>query len=572
MYVMGISGMEHDAAVCLIKDGEIVAAVEEERFSRTKHIGIKMVGGLPYKSIEYCLKEAGISLDDVEYVGYFFKPWQEFLRYLAFRLRRFPRSPIHALFNIQISLELLRRHIVLGRLLNKQRHKPIKIRYIAHHLTHAASTFLVSPFEEAAILTIDAIGEWATTTFSLGKGNRIDILKQIYFPHSWGTFYALMTRYLGFTPYNDEYKVMGLASYGKSEYFDALRRVVELRPNGEFRLNPSYFNPPFKGASFFTRQFYATFGPPRPEAAPIEQRHIDIAASLQKVLEECALHMAEYLYRETKQKNLCIAGGVGLNCSMNGRLLREGPFERIYVQPASHDAGCALGAAFYIYNCVLSNPRKYIMNRADFGPGFSEDEIKKVLDESKLEYERCENIAKVAAQLIADGKIVAWFQGRMEWGPRALGNRSILADPTRADMQDVVNKWVKHREDFRPFAPSVLEERASEYFEGIEQSPFMLLIVGVKPDKRSQIPAVTHVDNTARPQTVNKEIHPLYWSLIKEFERIKGVPVILNTSFNIRGEPIVCTPQDAIRCFYSTGIDCLVIGNFVLKKPRNYFE
>ncbi len=302
MYIMGISGMEHDAAVCLIKDGEIVAAVEEERFSRTKHIGIKMVGGLPYKSINYCLKEAGISLDDVEYVGYFFKPWQEFLRYLVFRLRKFPRSPTRALFNIQISMELLRRHLVLGHLLNEQRHKPIKIKYIAHHLTHAASAFLVAPFEEAAILTIDAIGEWATTTFSLGKGNRIDTFKQIYFPHSWGTFYALMTGYLGFTPYNDEYKIMGLASYGNPEYFDALRRVVEFRPNGEFRLNPSYFSPPFKGADFFTRKFYVTFGPRRLEGAAIEQRHKAIAASLQKVLEECALHMAEYLYVKTKQK------------------------------------------------------------------------------------------------------------------------------------------------------------------------------------------------------------------------------------------------------------------------------
>ncbi len=568
MYIMGLSGMEHDAAVCLVHDGELVAAVEEERFRRTKHVGMKAVGGLPYKSIEYCLKEAGISLSDVDYIGYYFEPWEEALHNITFRLRKFLISPITSVFYIQNSLELLKRHLLVNHLLNLKRGKPIKIKYIDHHLSHAASAFLVSPFEEAAIMTIDAIGEWATTMFSLGKDNKIRILKEIYFPHSWGTLYALVTKYLGFTPYDDEYKVMGLASYGEPEYLDTFRKLVEFKPKGEFRLNPSYFNKPFKGPDFFSKKFYSIFGFPRLEGEPIERRHMNIAASLQKILEECALHMAEHLYQETKEKNLCIAGGVGLNCCMNGKLLKEGPFERIYIQPASHDAGCALGAAFYIYHCLLDNPRSYTMRRADFGPGFSDEEIKRILDESKLGYEKCEDIAKATAQMIADGKIVAWFQGRMEWGPRALGNRSILADPTRADMQDILNKWVKHREDFRPFAPSVLEERASEYFDGISESPFMLQVVDVRPHKREQIPAVTHVDGTARPQTVSKKLHPLYWNLIQEFEKIKGVPVILNTSFNIRGEPIVCTPQDALRCFYSTGIDVLIIGSFIVSKPE----
>ncbi len=323
MYVLGISGMEHDAAACLVKDGELIAAVEEERFSRTKHIGMKMVGGLPHKSIEYCLKEAGISLSNVDYIGYFFKPWEELRHNLGFRLRKFPISPVSSIFYVQNSLELLRRHLLVNHLLNLQRDKPTKIRYIAHHLTHAASAFLVSPFEKAAIMTIDAIGEWGTTTFSVGKGNEISILKQIYFPHSWGTLYALMTRYLGFMPYSDEYKVMGLASYGEPEYFDAFRKLVEFRAEGEFRLDLSYFNAPFRGPDFFSAKFYSTFGPPRLEAEPIGQRHKNIAASLQKVLEECALHMAEYLYQKTRERNLCIAGGVGLNCCLLSLMIKS---------------------------------------------------------------------------------------------------------------------------------------------------------------------------------------------------------------------------------------------------------
>lgn len=567
MNVLGLSGLLIDGAACLVQDGRVVAAVEEERPVRFKQASMRLSGGLPNKAIELCFQRGGITWKDVDHVAYFFRPWLEFARMTAFRWGKAFWAPHVAAYYTLYHLDLLKGHLLVPRLVAQRCQDRVPpVRFWSHHLTHAASAFYVSPFDEAAILVMDAVGERDCTSFFLGRGTRITRLRSWPFPHSWGFVYAMMTQYLGFRANRDEYKVMGLAGFGRPAYAAPLERVVGLKPDGSLSLNWSYFDPAFRGPAYFSRKFYDTFGPARLPDEPLTERHQDLATSLQAVLEQSSLRLADQLHRMTGTRALCIAGGVALNCSMNGRLAREGPFQEIFVPPAPHDAGSAMGAALLTHHVLLNQPRGAVLTDASLGPEFSNSAIKAALEASKVRYEERPDIAADVAELLAQGQVVAWFQGGMEWGPRALGCRSILANPTKPDMQSIVNRVVKHREPFRPFAPSVLAERAHEYFELTQPSPFMLLVAPVRPERRHEIPAVVHVDGTARVQTVSQELNPLYWRLIKLFGEKTGVPVVLNTSFNVDGEPIVCSPQDAIRCFFSTGLDALAIGNCLVRK------
>jgi len=569
MNILGISGLLIDGAACLLQDGHVVAAVEEERPVRFKQASMKLSGGLPIQAIDLCLRQGNISWDQVDHVAYFFRPWLEFTRMTAFRWSKAFWAPHVAAYYTTYHLELLKGHLAVPPMIRHQcnGHRP-EFQFWSHHLTHAASAFYVSPFDKAAVLVMDAVGERDCTSFFLGDGTRLTRLKRWSFPHSWGFLYATMTRYLGFRPNRDEYKVMGLASYGRPTFASQLEKVFGLRPDGSLKLDWSYFDPAFKGPDYFNEKFYRLFGPPRRQADPITQQHQDMAASLQELLERSALRLLDQLHRLTGLDSLCIAGGVALNCSMNGRIAREGPFKEIFVPPAPHDAGSAMGAALLTEHLLLSRPRRQVLTDAFLGPEYSKEEIRTALEASKIRFEERADIAADAAELIAQGEVVAWFQGRMEWGPRALGARSILADPTKPQTKDLVNRIVKGRELFRPFAPAVLAERAGDYFEMASPSPFMLFVHRVRPERRTDIPSVVHVDGTARVQTVSQESNPRFWRLIKLFGEKTGVPVLLNTSFNVDGEPIVCTPRDAIRCFYSTGIDALAIGDFLVKKER----
>ena len=562
MYILGIGGYTLDAAASLVKDGELIAVVEEERFTRRKH-----ESGMPYKAINYCLKKANITLKDIDHIGFSYKPRLRILKRIPYRLLKIPIAPFYSIGYIVDEIYSTGKY--LSELKQLKQKSEARIHFVEHHLAHAASAFFVSPFEEAAILTVDYMGEWTSTLMGKGAGNRIEKIKEIKFPHSLGILYAAVTKYLGFRHGNDEYKVMGLASYGKPEYIDVFKDMVKLLPDGEYRMNSDYFTYWSKAGSregFMSKKFIDACGPIRIKGQEIEERHMNIAASLQKILEDTILHIADYLHKKTGIKNLCVAGGVGLNCSMNYRLLQDSPFETVFVQPAAHDAGTSLGSAYYIYNTILDKNRNFTLDHAYWGPEFSNEEIKADLDLDKLKYTHHQDIAKKCAELINDGKVIGWFQGRAEWGPRALGNRSILANATRDDMQDIVNKYVKHREDFRPFAPAVLKESAKDYFDFDQESPFMLFICNVKQEKRKLIPAVTHTDGTARIQTVDRRHNKLFFDVIKEFGEISGIPIVLNTSFNVAGEPIVTTPREAIRCFFSTGIDCLIMGNYLLEK------
>ncbi|OGZ37213.1 MAG: hypothetical protein A3I88_02315 [Candidatus Portnoybacteria bacterium RIFCSPLOWO2_12_FULL_39_9] len=560
MYILGISCFYHDAAACLVKDGQLVAAAQEERFTRKKH-----EAGFPSKAIRYCLKEAKIKTDDLNYIGFYDKPFLKFERLLETYLEVFPRGWSSFVKSMPV---WLKEKIWIPQIIKKELDYQGKIIFIEHHLSHAASAFLVSPFKSAAILTIDGVGEWATTAYGLGQDKKIELKQEIHFPDSLGLFYSAFTYYLGFKVNSAEYKVMGLAPYGQPKYYDLImKELIDLKDDGSFKMNMDYFAYEY-GLTMTNQKFNQLFGLlPRQPETELKQIHKDIAASLQKATETILIKMADYLYQETKMKNLCLAGGVALNCVANSRILKETSFEDIFIQPAAGDAGGALGAAFYIYHCLLKKERNFTMTHTYWGPQYSHRTIKEYLEKNNISYEELsgKDLVRQTAQLIKDQKVIGWFEGRMEFGPRALGNRSILADARNQKNWQRVNLKIKFRESFRPFAPSVLEEDCDEYFEMDKPSPFMLLTAQVK---KKVIPAVTHLDGSARIQTVSFKENPLFYQLIKSFKDLTNVPVIINTSFNVRGEPIVCSPHEAFLCFMRTEMDYLVMDKFLLDKNK----
>jgi carbamoyltransferase len=559
--VLGISCYYHDSAAALLSDGQVVAACQEERLSRKKHDS-----GFPARAVKYVLKQAGIGPADLDAVGFYDKPLLKFERMLSTYIATFPRS----LGSFSKAMPLwIHEKLWVPSLIRKEL-RPYKgpILFAEHHMSHAASCFLVSPFEEAAILTVDGVGEWATASFGVGRGNDIKLFKEIRFPHSLGLLYSAFTYYLGFKVNSAEYKVMGLAPYGKPVHFERImKEMVRLQDDGSFKLNMKYFSYDY-GLTMTNRAFDEFFGgPPRKAETWMAEREFDIAASVQKVCEEVVLRMVSYIHKETGLNNLCMAGGVALNCVANGRIIRETPMKNLFVQPAAGDAGGAVGVAHYLYNTVAKKPRGRAWTHAYLGPEYSDAEIAEYLAGQGAKSRLLSDAELVAttAKLLAEGNVIGWYQGRMEFGPRALGGRSILADPRDPKMRDTLNMKIKFREGFRPFAPSVLADAASEWFEIDCDSPYMLLVAQVRDGKRV-IPSVTHVDNSARLQTVTREESPLYYDLIREFGRLTGVPLVINTSFNVRGEPIVCTPHDAYLCFMRTDMDQLVLGHHLLEK------
>ena len=562
MNILGISCFYHDAAAAIIRDGQIVAAAQEERFSRLKHDA-----EFPLHAINYCLREAGISVGELDYVGFYDKPFIKFERLLYTYLATFPKSLPSFLKAMPV---WLKDKLWIPQLIRSELDYDGPILFSEHHQSHAASAFLVSPFQEAAILTIDGVGEWETTTYGVGEGTTIRLLKRIHFPHSLGLLYSAFTYYLGFKVNSAEYKVMGLAPYGEPVYYDVImNELIRPKKDGSYKMNMKYFGYDH-GLTMTNRKFDRLFGRPRREPeSSMDQVHKDVAASIQKVTDELMVRMASHLYEETKMKNLCLAGGVALNCVANSKILERTPFEHIFIQPAAGDAGGAVGVAYHIYNSLLKKERTFVWHDAFLGPEFSESEIQEYLDGLGIEYVRygMEELLRETARLIAEQHVIGWFQGRMEWGPRALGNRSILADARNPENQSRVNLKIKFRESFRPFAPAVLMERSAEYFDFDRPSPYMLLTAQVREEKR-HIPSVTHVDGSARLQTVAREENPMFYDLIREFERQTGCPILINTSFNVRGEPIVCTPHDAFKCFMRTDMDFLVMGNTVVDKKK----
>jgi carbamoyltransferase len=585
IYILGISCFYHDSAAALVKDGEIVAACQEERFTRKKHDF-----NFPSNAVDYCLKKAGISIKEVSFVAFYDKPLLKFERILFTYLAYAPAG--FRSFHKAIPLWLKER-LWMKPLIAEKLGYDGKVLFAEHHESHAASAFYPSPFKEAAILTMDGVGEWTTTSFGTGKGNDFTLTHELKFPHSLGLLYSAFTYYTGFRVNSAEYKVMGLAPYGEPRYVDLiLKELIDLKEDGSFRLNMKYFNY-CGGFTMTNKKFDKLFGgPPRKPEEKITKKDMDLARSVQAVTEEVMLRTVRYVHEVTGQKNLCLAGGVALNCVANGKILREGPFEKIWIQPAAGDAGGALGAAFRIWYKYLGNKRDAdnvhdVQMGSYLGPEYSDEYIENYLKADNIPYRKYsrQELCRKTAELMASGNVIGWVQGRMEFGPRALGARSIIGDARSGEMQSRMNLKIKYRESFRPFAPSVLSEKFSDYFEMDAESPYMLLTGNVKKnhlkavsdtgidgfDKlktiRSDIPAVTHVDNSARLQTVSKDCgNSAYYELISEFYRQTGCPVIINTSFNVRGEPIVCAPEDAYRCFMGTEMDYLAIGNFILDK------
>jgi carbamoyltransferase len=573
MYTLGINAAFHDPAACLVRDGWVLAAAEEERFTHVKH-GKRPVPfstwELPFHAIDYCLRRASLTLKDVDHVAYSFDPYlllgrrrEDATVPVPLHPDRLPppadgESPWDGLFLASIvnapgQLADGAPHHLQARFRGVRPDGPFRWHFVPHHLAHAASAFYPSPFRRAAVLTLDGRGEKATTGYAVGDGSRMEWLGQVHMPHSLGILYEQVTGHLGFLHSSDEYKVMALASFGKPRYVESFRDLIRLGPAGQYTIGPP--------------RLEERFGPARERGGPLEQRHYDIAHSLQVVLEEVALELARWLHRESGCDDLCLAGGVALNCVMNARLRDRGPYRNIWVQPAAGDAGTALGAALWIDARERGGaPRVYHMDHAFLGPEYGDDEIEEFLVWSKLPYRRLDNVPETAADLLVQDKVLGWFQGRMEFGPRALGARSILASPLHAEMQARLND-IKDREDFRPVAPVVLEEEASKWFAGAGVSPFMLFVYDVLPDKADRIPAVRHVDGTARIQTINRAQNPRYYELLRAFQARTGVPVLVNTSFNTRGEPIVCTPRDAVESFLTSPLDALVIGSFLVEKP-----
>ncbi|MBF0447733.1 MAG: carbamoyltransferase [Magnetococcales bacterium] len=604
MRILGISAYYHDSAAVLVKDGILVAAAQEERFTRKKQDA-----GFPRRAIEYCLDKEGVSLAQLDYVVFYDKPFLKFERILETYLAFAPRGFIsfRQAMLVWIKEKLFQKKMIVDALkeIDPTFVEREKILFTEHHQSHAASAFYPSPFQEAAVLTLDGVGEWTTTSAGFGRGNRLQLTKEIHFPHSLGLLYSAFTYYTGFRVNSGEYKVMGLAPYGEAKYAQTiLDHLIDLKADGSFRLDLSYFDY-CTGLTMTSEKFHNLFGgPPRTPEQPLTQKQMDLAASIQAVIEEAVLRLTRSLMAESGTKNLCLAGGVALNCVANGKILRDGHVENLWIQPAAGDAGGALGAALAAYYWYLDQPRKNLLGRSNqpidhmrgsyLGPEFSQSQIEKRLNALGANYTVLQEseLFRQCAEDLKNGRALGWFQGRMEFGPRALGGRSILGDPRSEKMQSVLNLKVKFRESFRPFAPSILREELGEWFELQEDSPYMLLVDGVAIKRRramseaeqglfgiaklnvprSEIPAVTHVDYSARIQTVDQETNPKYHALISQFKALTGCPLVVNTSFNVRGEPIVGTPEDAFRCFMGTGIETLAIGNCLLRKEEQNLE
>ena len=580
MNILGINAYHANSSAALVCDGQLVSAVEEERFNRVKY-----AAGFPANAIRHCLAEAGLTIGEIDHIAIPRDPWARVGTKLVYAvlMPRFALDRFRALRRFTgIHEELALACDVAPEAIRAQYHR------VEHHLAHLASAFFVSPFDRAAVLSADGLGDFASTMWATGEGNRIEINGAVAFPHSLGLCYTAISQYLGFWKFGDEYKVMGLAAYGEPAYHHEFRRIVRPANGQGFSLGLDYFchhrtgpemtwqdgeKTPVLG-KLFSPYLERRLGNARTAAEPVGKPHKDIAASLQIALEEAYFRLLNSLWQKTHQKAVCLAGGVAFNCVANGKLFDRTPFTEVYVQPAAGDGGLSVGAAYYVHHQILGRPRSFVMDHAYWGPQFTPEAIRLALESSavndsfKIQKLTDEELVRRTAAHIADGKIVGWFQGRAEWGPRALGNRSILADPRRVEMKDVLNRRIKHREPFRPFAPSILEEATAEYFERSHPSPFMNLAYAVRPEKRAAIPAPTHVDGTGRLQTVSRRNNPLYWALIKEFEKLTGVPVLLNTSFN-ENEPIVLKPQEAIDCFLRTRMDVLALGKYLIEKPEN---
>ncbi len=602
MLILGINAYHGDASAAIVKDGRLIAAVEEERFNRQKHCA-----GFPTRAIEYCLQEANARLEDIEHIGISRDPSANLHKKILYAATKAARNVGNTIGG-SISNDASRGEaggqkqsrglwgMIGDRLANTAKVRDLKetlarelnvpknslraqFHNVQHHRAHLASAFFVSPFERAALLSIDGFGDFISTMWGVGDGTSINVTGQVEYPHSTGILYTATTQFIGFPHYGDEGKVMGLAPYGRPRFIDEFRDIIRTEENGQFRLNPDYFLHHSEGIEMswdagspvigriFSDEYVKRFGAARAPGAPLTEREQDIAASLQLRLEEIGFHILNHLYDETKLTDLGLAGGVALNSVMNGKIFLNTSFRRVYVQPAAGDNGTSIGVCYHIYHDMLRQPRIEQMEGAYTGPEYSDDEIKSELDSRDLDYEtlREDETLKQAAQDIANGKVVGWFQGRMEFGPRALGARSILADPRRAEMKEILNERIKKREPFRPFAPSILEEHTADYFEQTHTAPTMLMVYQIKPERRAEIPAVTHVDGSGRLQTVSARTNERYYKLISEFHKLTGVPVVLNTSFN-ENEPIVCTPRHAIDCFLKTRMDVLYVGNHVMRR------
>jgi len=596
VFILGISCFYHDAAAALLKDGVLIAAAEEERFSRKKHDS-----GYPTLAVAYCLEEAGITADDIDYVVFYEKPLPKFERLLTTALATWPKSTV--VFR-EAMITWLNDKLWIKDKIRRQLAVPHeKVLFVEHHLSHAASAFFCSPYEESAILTIDGVGEWTSATLGSGRAtwdgsgsNSIELFQESRFPHSLGLYYSAFTAWLGFEVNDGEYKVMGMAPYGQPDMIDKVRKVINFADDGSFWLDMDYFSFHYSMEQTFSRKFEQLFGEPRVKDSDFythgtglpehysndliksNQHYADVAASVQRTTEDAIINIANYLHKRTGSKRLSMAGGVAFNSVANGRILRETPFEELYIQPQAGDAGGALGAALYAHHVLLGKPRTFVMDHAYWGRGYSDSEVKEALDRRGVRFEYIEDedkLAEVCASELASGRVLGWYQGRFEWGPRALGNRSIIADPRREEMKDTVNVKIKFREPFRPFAPSILGDHVGEYFDGVndhgawpkELTKFMLAVMPVREDKQAKIPAVSHL-GTGRLQTVHADSNRRYHKLISNFNDITGVPVIMNTSFNLRGEPIVTTPDNAMNTFFASGLDTLVLGNHIVRKDE----
>jgi carbamoyltransferase len=582
MIILGLNAYHGDSSACLVVDGRLAAAAEEERFTRVKHWA-----GLPVRAISYCLQEAGVRLEDVDHIAANRDPRANLGRKVLFALAKRP-SFASIRDRIRNAGKVRDIKTVMSRELGVESSRiTARMHNVEHHIAHLASSFFVSPFDSAAVVSVDGFGDFVSTMWGRGSGSRITIGDQVTFPHSLGIFYLAVTQYLGFTDYGDEYKVMGLAPYGKPTELDAMRRIVKLKPGGRFELKLDYFLHHSKGVSMtwndgepkigglYSDKLVRVFGPPRKKDEPLNEHHKNIAASLQEMYEEAFFHLLDHVYHETRDPRLCLAGGCAMNSVANGKVFERSDFKELYIQPAAGDSGGAIGAAFSVWSRVSGKARSFIMEHAYWGPEFGNEEIGELLRtksgelrEEKCAIERIDDefeLCRRTAERIAEGKVIGWFQGRMEWGPRALGNRSIVCDPRRADMKDILNLKIKRRESFRPFAPSVLREAVGEWFETDYDVPFMLQVYQIRADKRPLIPAVTHVNGSGRLQTVTESQNPRYYRLIKAFEKIAGVPAVLNTSFN-ENEPVVCAPREALDCFLRTRMDVLVLGDCYIER------